>query len=63
MNNAIFGKAKRNVRKHRDINLVTRERRRNCVVSEQNYYTAQFFTEHLLAMEMKKTEILMDKPV
>ena len=40
MNNAIFGKAMRNVRKHRDINLVTRESRRNCVVSEQNYYTA-----------------------
>ena len=52
-----------NVRKHRDIKLVTTERRRNYLVSEPNYHTAKFFTKHLLAIEMKKTEIHMNKRV
>ena len=42
------------VRKHRDIKLVTTERRRNYLVSEPNYHTAKYFTENLLAAEMKK---------
>ena len=41
-----------NVRKHRDIKLVTTEGRRNYLVSEPNYHTKMFFTEHLLAIEM-----------
>ena len=53
-----------NVRKHRDIKLATTEKRRNYLVSEPNYHTTKFFTEHLLAVEMKKkTEIVMNKPV
>ena len=51
MNNAVFGKTIENVRKHRDIKLVTTERRRNYLVSEPNYHTTKFFTEHLLAIE------------
>ena len=51
-----------NVRKHRDIKFVATERR-NYLVSEPNYHTTKFFTKNLLAMEMKKTEILMNKPV
>ena len=54
MNNAVFGKTMENVRKHRDIKLVTTDRRRNHLVSEPNYHTTKFFTEHLLAVEMKK---------
>ena len=42
-----------NVRKHRDIKLVTTERRGNYLVSESNYHTAKFFTEYLLPIEMK----------
>ena len=33
------------------------------LVSEANYYTTNFFAEHLLATELKKTQILMNKPV
>ena len=51
------------MRKHRDIKLVATEIRRNYLVSELNYHTAKFFTGNLLAIEMKKTEILMNKPV
>ena len=47
MNNVGFGKAMENVTKHRDIKLVTPERRRNYLVSEPNYHTTKFFTEHL----------------
>ena len=62
LNNAVFGKTMENVRKHKDIKLATTERRRNYLGSEANYHTTKFFTEHMLAIEMKKSEILMNKP-
>ena len=63
MNNSVFGKTMENVRKHRDIKFVTTGKRRNCLVSEPNYHTSKSFIENLLAIEMKKTEILINKPV
>ena len=63
MNNAVFGKAMENVRKHRDIKLVKTEKRRNYLVSERNYHTTKFSPENVLAIEMRKTQILMNKPV
>ena len=51
------------LKKHRDIKLVTTEKRRNYLVSEPNYLTTKLFTENLLAIEMKKSETLMNKPV
>ena len=62
MYNAVFGKIMENVRKHRNIKLVTTKRRRNYLVSEPNYHT-NFFTENLLAIELRKTQILINKPV
>ena len=47
-----------NIRKHRDIKLVTTERRRNYFVSEPNYHTTKFSTEILLAINMKKQRYL-----
>ena len=38
MNNSVFGKTMENVRKHRDIILVTTEEQRSKLVSEPNYY-------------------------
>ena len=52
--NAVSGKTIKNMRKHRDIKLVTTERRRIYLVSEPNYHTTKFFTENLLVTEMKK---------
>ena len=63
MNNSVVEKTMENVRKYRNIKLVTTERRRNYLVLEPNYHTTNFFTENLLAIEMKKTQILMNKPV
>ena len=58
MNSAVFGKTIENVRKHRDVNLETTERRRNYLVSEPNYHTTKFYTENLLAIKMKKQKYL-----
>ena len=63
LNTAIFRKTMESARKHRDIKLATTERRRNYLVSEPNYHTTKLITENLLAIEMKKTEILINKPV
>ena len=52
-----------NVRIHGNIKLVTTERGRNYLVSEPNYYATKFFTENLLAVEIRKTQILMNKPL
>ena len=54
MNNSVFGKTMENVRKHRDIKLVTTDEKRNKLVSEPNYHTTKRFSENLLAIEMKK---------
>ena len=56
MNNVVFGKAIENVRNHRDIKLVTTDKRRSQLVSEPNYHTTKWFSEKLLAIEMKKTK-------
>ena len=56
MNNVVFGKTIENLKQNRDIKLVTREGKRNCLVSEQNFHTTKFFTENLLAIEMKKKQ-------
>ena len=58
MNNAVFEKTMENVRKHRDIKLVTTERRRNYLLSEPNYHTTKFFAENVLAIEIKKQRYL-----
>ena len=54
MNNYVFGKTTENVRKQRDIKLVTTDVERNKLVSEANYHTTKRFSENLLAIEMKK---------
>ena len=39
MNNSVFEKTMENVRKHREIKLVTTEKRRAKLVSEPDYHT------------------------
>ena len=63
MNDSVFGETMQNVRKHRNTKHVTTKRRRNYLVSEPNYHTTIFFAEDLLAIEIKKPQILMNKPV
>ena len=63
MNNSVFGKTMENVRKQRDIKLVTTEEKRCKLVSEPNYHTAKHFSNNLLATEMKKTKVRVNKPI
>ena len=63
MNNAVFGKTMENVSKNRDIKLVTTDKRRNQLVSEPNCHTTKWFSEKLLANEMKQTKVKMNKPI
>ena len=63
MNNSVFGKTIENIRKHRDIKLVTTDRKRSKLVSEPNYHTINLISEGLSIIEMKKTKVKMNKPI
>ena len=54
MNNSAFGKTMENIRKHRDIKLVTTDKKRSNLVSEPNYNTINLISEVLSITEMKK---------
>ena len=62
-NNAAFGKTMENVRKYRDIKLVITDKRRNQLASEPNYHTTKYFSKNLMAIEMKKTKVKINKPI
>ena len=63
MTNAVSGKTMQNVRRHRDNELVTTDKRRNQLASEPNYHTSKYFSENLMATEMKKRNVKMNKPI
>ena len=63
MNNSVFAKTRENVRNHRDIKLVTSDKRRKRLVSEPNYHSHKKFSNHLMAIEMKKSRVKMTKTI
>ena len=63
MNNAVFGKTMENIRKHRNIKLVTTDKKRNKLVSEPNYHTINYISEDLSIIKMNKTKVKMNKPI
>ena len=63
MNNSVFGKTMENIRKHRDIKLVTTDKKRSKLVTEPNYHTVNLTSEDLSIIEMKKTKVKMIKPI
>ena len=63
MNNAVFGKTMENVRKHKDIKLVTTDKKRSKLVSESNYHIMNYISEDLSIIEMKRTKVKMNKPI
>ena len=63
MNNLVFGKTMENARNHRDIKLVTTNAKRTNYVSEPNFMSPKCFSEDLMAIEMRETKVLMNKPV
>ena len=63
MNNAVFGKTMENVRKHRDIKLVTTDKKRSKLVSGPNFHATNCISENLSIIEMKRTKVKMNKPI
>ena len=63
MNNSVFGKTMENIRKHRDIKLVTTDKKRSKLVSEPNYHSINLISGDLSIIEMKKTKVEMNKPI
>ena len=63
MSNAVFGKTMENVCNHRNIKLVTTYEKFNKYASEPHLMNVKCFSENLLAVEMRKTEVFMNKPV
>ena len=63
MYNAVFGKTMENVRTQKNIKLDNRESERIRLVSEPNYYSTKWFSANLLATEMKKINVKMNKPI
>ena len=63
MNDSVFRKTMENMRKHRDIKLITTEKRKIKLVSEPNYLTTKQFSENLIAIEEKKAKVKMNKPL
>ena len=62
LNNSVFGKTMENLRNHRDIKLVT-DKRRKRLVSEPNYHSHKKSSEHLMAIELRKTTVRMTEPL
>ena len=63
MNNSVFGKTMENIRMHKDMKLVTSEKKYNKQVMKPNFKDGRRFSDHLMAAEMGKTKIKMTKPV
>ena len=54
MNNSVFGKTIENVRNHRDIKIVTTDKRRSILASEPNYHSTKYISKDLLIMGDEK---------
>ena len=54
MNNSIFGKTLENIRKHKDMKLVTSKQKYQKYVVKPNFKNGYSFSKHLFAMEMEK---------
>ena len=63
MNNSVFGKTMENIRNHKDMKLVTSDKKYLKYVMKPNFKGCQPFSKHLFAAEMGKIEITINKPV
>ena len=63
MNNSVFGKMTENIRKHRNVKLVTTEEKYLHTVMKPNFKSGVLFGENLMGCEMGKIKAVMNKPV
>ena len=63
MNNSVFGKTMQNIRKHKNIKLVTSIESYPKTVMKPNFKSGIFISTNLMDCEMGKTKVVMNKPV
>ena len=63
MNNAVFGKTMENIRKHRNIKLITSRESYLKTVMKPNFKSGVLFGENLMGCEMGKIKVVMNKPI
>ena len=63
MNNSVFGKTMENIRNHKDIKLVTSDKKYLKYIMKPNFFNGHPFSKHFFAVEMGKREITINKPV
>ena len=63
MNNSVFGKTMENIRKHVNIKLVNNKKQAKKLAAKPNFECSKIFDENLIAIHMKKTCFVYDKPV
>ena len=63
MNNSVFGKTMENIRNRLDIKLVTDKNKAEKLAAKPNFNHCNIFSEDLIAIHMKKTELTFNKPV
>ena len=63
MNNSVFGKTMENIRKHRNIKLVTNKDKYLRMVMKPNFKSGVLFGENLMECEMGRTKVVMKKPI
>ena len=63
MNNSVFGKTMENIENHVDVRLVCEEREGTKLAAKPNYDRCTIFDENLVAIHMKKTKLLYNKPI
>ena len=63
MNNAVFGKTMENIRNRKDVKLVNTKEKARKLIAKPNYNSCKIFSENLISVHMKKTSLLMNKPV
>ena len=63
MNNAVFGKTMENLRKRVDVKLVNNKRKMEKLAAKPNFKTFKIFNERLVAVEMQKVKLLLNRPI
>ena len=63
MNNSVFGKTMENIENRVDVRLVTDEKKATSLAAKPNYDSRTIFDENLIAIHMKRTKLLYNKPI